>query len=215
MHYNVDGCIIESDLAAKSTSQTNKNMLNIILDLPECYTVLDYGCGKLRYSIPLAKRVREVVAVDSVVQLDKKQLIDGEYTSVREYKLDNLAVYDLDADEWKCKKYDAVLCINVFSAVPSLEERKRIVENAYSVLEPDGFFLIVVQYRNSYFSQYKSRPNAINYYDGWLIKRKGNKYSFYGMPSEKAVIALCSEVGFKSFSVTRNDGSYYIKAFRK
>lgn len=37
---------------------------------------MDYGCGKLRYSIPLANRVETVVGIDSKFQWGKKQIIN-------------------------------------------------------------------------------------------------------------------------------------------
>ena len=72
---------------------------------------------------------------------------------------------------------------------------------------------IVVQYRNSYFDQYQSRKSAVKYNDGWLVKRKNNKYSFYGMVTSEKIINLCNRAGFNYYEVAKRDGSCYIKAY--
>lgn len=77
MHYKINDGIIESELAAKSTRQPNKQVLKYINTLSSDEVVLDYGCGKLRYTIPLSKQVKKVVAIDSLEQLSKRQIING------------------------------------------------------------------------------------------------------------------------------------------
>ncbi len=213
MHYTINDYIIESELSAKPTSQTNKYLVDIINKLPNNYQVLDYGCGKLRYSIPLAKRVKTVVAVDSSFQIDKPQKINTFYGPPRDYELDGLKVCDISSDSWKKEKYDAVFCINVMSAIPYDNERFTIIQNSKEILKPHGFLLIAVQYRNSYFNAYKVRNDTKAYHDGWLIKRAKNKFSFYGMPKSEYISNLCYKAGFKSIKIKRHDGSYYIWAF--
>lgn len=214
MHYHLGEYVVESELAAKPISQTNKKILHFINALPSESRVLDYGCGKLRYSIPLSNKVSKVVAIDSSFQVDKIQKIGTLYTSPRMYKKNNLFVYDLDEDEWKKYTYDVVLCTNVLSAVPINEYRLQILQNAYDVLCKKGFLMISVQYRNSYYSSYKKREDVISYNDGWLIKRSYNKYAFYGMPSVETVTSLCYEVGFRDCQTTVEDGTYFIKAIK-
>lgn len=214
MHYNLGEYIVESELAAKPISQTNSVILKLINELPNEVCVLDYGCGKLRYSIPLASRASKVIAIDSAFQVDKKQQIGSCYTSPKEYHIDNLFVYDLEDTAWKNYIYDVVLCTNVLSAIPLNEYRLHILQNAYEVLSDEGFLIISIQYRNSYFSAYKSRKDVIRYNDGWLIKRSGNKYAFYGMPSAKTVSDLCYKVGFQHCEVKSQDGTYFIKAIK-
>ena len=133
MHYHVGEYIIESELAAKPIGQTNKRILDFINELPKETQVLDYGCGKLRYSLPLSNKVSKVVAIDSNFQVDKIQKIGSLYTSPRMYNKNNLFVYDLDEEEWKKYTYDVVLCTNVLSAIPLNEYRLQVLQNAYKV----------------------------------------------------------------------------------
>lgn len=215
MHYHVNEYVIESELSAKSTKQTNKVVLDFISKLPPNYEVLDYGCGKLRYSIPLAYQTSKVIAIDSNYQIEKKQVINNNIITPKEYPLKNLIVQDINSSDWKHKKYDIVFCTNVLSAVPDDEERLKILRNSRSALKKSGYIYIVVQYRNSYFNQYQSRKGAIKYNDGWLIKRKEYKYSFYGMVTPEKIIKLCNEAGFNYYEIAKHDGSCYIKAYFK
>ncbi len=215
MHYLIADSLVESELAAKSTKQTNKYMLNYIYHLSNTSLVLDYGCGKLRYTIHLAKKVSKVIAIDSLFQLDKKQVIDGIYTTVRLYTndyLNNTSIFDVNSDAWQQIRYDIVFCINVLSAVPNDEDRLKILRNARSVLSKNGYIFISVQYRNSYFSDYNKRANVKTYNDGWLIQRKGRSYSFYGILSEEKLNNLCDQSGLSIRKIKKHDGSIFIEA---
>lgn len=215
MHYIVNDYIIESELAAKSTKQTNRIVLDFISNLPSNIKVLDYGCGKLRYSIPLAKQTSKVIAIDSLFQIEKKQLIEDSYTAPKDYIHKNLTIKCVDSNEWKNEKYDIVFCTNVLSAIPHDEDRLKIISDSRLVLNKEGFLFIAVQYRNSYFDQYNYRKDTIKYNDGWLIKRGNNKCSFYGIITSEKIINLCDEAGFNYYEITKHDGSCYIKAYVK
>lgn len=215
MHYQVNDYIIESELAAKPTSQSNKYVLTYINNLPNQAKILDYGCGKLRYSIPLSNRVAKVVAIDSKYQLEKIQLVNGVKTTIKEYGnnfRDNLFIYCLDSEEWKTQKYNIVFCANVLSAIPNDKYRLEILEGSKKLLDKSGYIFITIQYRNSYFTNYASRINAIKYHDGWLLPRSNDKCSFYGIVTIEKVVELCNIVGLKIFEIKRHDGSLFIKA---
>lgn len=215
MHYYVSEYLIESELAAKSTKQTNKIVLDYISTIPSHYKVLDYGCGKLRYSIPLAYQTSKVIAIDSIHQIEKKQIIADTLIAPKDYNHENLIVQSVDSNDWKRHRYDIVFCTNVLSAVPDDEERLKILCSAKNVLRRSGCIYIVVQYRNSYFNQYQSRKDAVKYNDGWLIKRGNNKCSFYGMVTSDKIINLCNKAGFNHYEIDKHDGSCYIRAHIK
>ena len=206
MHYQIDNLIVKSELAAKPASQTNKIVLDHIANLPNHIKVLDYGCGKLRYSINLAEHVDNVVAIDSL-----EQIRTLEKSSYEHYN--NLNVMTIEQPDWYKQKYDVVFCTNVLSAIPFEEYREKIINNAKDVLKKDGYLFISVQYRNSYFSQYKNRDDASSFRDGWLIKHKTtNLCSFYGILSADYITVLCRKAGFKHITVKKKDGSCFIEA---
>ena len=205
MHYIINDWIVKSEYAAKSQKEPNQFVLDYISQLPIESRVLDYGCGKLRYSIPLAERVKQVVAVDSNEQL---KLLDT--SSIKSFN--NLRVLSLDSPEWIDSKYDIVFCTNVLSAIPYEDERIQLLKNARAVLKPDGLLFLTVQYRNSYFSQYQYRKDAMKYNDGWLIYNKSmNRYSFYALLSAVYLTNLCYMIGFKSVVVKKRDGSCFLQ----
>ena len=56
MHYKINDIVIKSENAAKPTFTPSNDMLHLLEDnISDSDIVLDYGCGKLRYTIPLSK----------------------------------------------------------------------------------------------------------------------------------------------------------------
>jgi len=215
MHYQINDYLVESELAAKPVNQTNKYVLNFINCLPHESNVLDYGCGKLRYALQIAKRVANVVAIDSSFQIYKKQIINGIHTTVQDYAKkyhNNITVYEIDTTIWKSQKYDVVFCTNVLSAIPDDQNRLELLINAKNVITTNGYVFITIQYRNSYFKNYEFRTDTLKYNDGWLIHRNNKKYSFYGLITKQKIITLCNIASLKIFELIRHDGSLYIKA---
>lgn len=215
MHYQIYDIIVKSELAAKPLSQTNKYVIDYILNLSKDFYALDYGCGRLRYSLPISKVVRKTVAVDSIEQIDSYKKIGDQYGRPRDFCSDKLLVMSIDEMDWNTPQFDIVFCTNVLSAIPFETKRVELLQNAKSVLKRNGILFISVQYRNSYFKEYSSREDVIGYNDGWLIKTKtANQYAFYAGLSAEYVIGLCKKVGFTSFRIKKHDGSCFIEASR-
>lgn len=211
MHYQINDIIIKSELAAKPPSQTNKNVLQYISLLSNEYEVLDYGCGKLRYSIPISQKVKRVIAIDSKEQVDTYKKIGNRYCRPRDMSDSNLTVLSIDEMKWDESKFDVVFCTNVLSAIPFENERLKLLTNAKKVLKINGTLFISVQYRNSYFKSYGQRKDVIKYNDGWLIKKKSkNQYAFYAELSPDYIVELCKKVGYSSFFIRKKDGSCFI-----
>lgn len=187
-------------------------MLEYIQTLSSDEVVLDYGCGKLRYTIPLSKQVKYVVAIDSVEQLSKRQIVSGRMTTLLDYSEENITILSIDSEEWRRLKYDTILCTNVLSAIPNHEDRIKILKNAKSVLKDTGVVFLSTQYRNSYFKTYNKRDDIRQYNDGWLIPRSKNKFCFYAPLTAKALSDLCEEAGLLIKKIYKHDGSCYIIA---
>lgn len=211
MHYQINDITIKSELAAKPPSQTNKNVLQYISLLSNEYEVLDYGCGKLRYSIPISQKVKRVIAIDSKEQVDTYKKIGNRYCRPRDMSNSNLTVLSIEEMKWNESKFDVVFCTNVLSAIPFENERLKLLINAKKVLKNNGTLFISVQYRNSYFKSYSQRKDVIKYNDGWLIKKKSkNQYAFYAELSPDYIVELCKKAGYSSFSIRKKDGSCFI-----
>lgn len=214
MRYRVRGLTVRSENAAKTLSQPSKYVLHWISQLPPGSSVLDMGCGKLRYTIPLAKQVRHVTAVDSEVQVNRVQIIAAVKTTLMDYAkkyLPNVVLSTVDDAKWRNRKYDYVLCANVLSAIPSHSERLAVLRRIRTVLKKRGQLLAVVQYRNTYFRDYRHNPKAIPHRDGWLVKQ-GEYASFYALISPDSLKRLCKLVGFGTATVSLRGESAFVLA---
>ncbi len=214
MHYRINDINIKSEYAAKSIKQQNKRVINFIENLPNDISVLDYGCGKLRYTIPLSYTVNKVTAIDSYEQLNKIQIINDCRTTVHKYAedfLDNVSVYNLESSYWKQNKYDVIICTNVLSAIPDDSDRVIVLKNIKNLLNSDGYMFLSVQYRNSYFSYCSKRKDIIRYNDGWISKF-GDRHTFYGIISPTKLKLLCNKANMKVIEDINEDGSVFVKA---
>lgn len=213
MHYQINNIIIKSELAAKPISQTNKYVIEYISKLPADSYVLDYGCGKLRYSLPISRKVKQTIAIDSSEQIDTYKKIGDRYCKPRDLSNNKLLVLSIDEMNWDKTRFDVIFCTNVLSAIPFEDVRLELLKNAKRVLKKSGTLFISVQYRNSYFKEYSRRKDVIKYDDGWLIMTKSNnQYAFYAELSSDYIINLCKQVGYSTFFVKKKDGSCFIEA---
>ena len=82
MRYVVRGLEIRTENAAKPIGRASRWVLKWIEGLPSNAVALDYGCGNLRYTVPLAERVRSVYAVDSEYQVRRVQKLGDSYSDL-------------------------------------------------------------------------------------------------------------------------------------
>lgn len=214
MHYEIDGITIKTEYAAKTLQEANRHVLEWISSLPNTATVIDYGCGKFRYAIPLASQVRCVHAIDSIHQISRTQTIAGTRTNLLELagtRYSNIIVHEVRSLTWQCLRVDAVLCANVLSAIPVPSERVAVLSRLRGLLKETGQVLVCVQYRNSYFNDYGDRSDSKPYADGWVLKsRKG--FSFYGIINPDTLTQTVVEAGFSIDRTYVKDGSAYVLA---
>lgn len=214
MHYNLPGGrLVKAENAAKPASQTSKFLLALMAKLPHVHRTLDYGCGKLRYCEPLLYSTEVLSVVDSEVQVSRQQMLRGERTSIRDvFRGSNqISVFNTIEFSESLDLYDRAFCINVLSAIPLLEERRRLLTQIVRKLEPGACCLFVVQYRNSDFTRMAKLPTAEPWYDGFLLNsRRG--YSFYALITPKALAEMVEHGGFQVVDQQINQGSVYIWA---
>ena len=217
MHYTVNGLLIRAENAAKPVSQPNSFVIEYIARLTGGLTVLDYGCGRFRYTIPLAKMADEVVAVDSEFQLGRMQIIAGEETNLRAYAaehLPNVTVSDVAARSWQRRRYDFALCTNVLSTVPFPKIRLSILREIRACLRSGtGQVLVSTQFRNTYFKTYASNPSATKHGDGWLIRSRHGA-AFYGIIDKDGLAQLCRGAGLTVTESFVKGESAYVLATR-
>lgn len=212
MHYRIKGVDIHSENAAKPASQASSTLLEWLEKQKNINTALDFGCGKLRYANTLYGKCKYLTLVDSLVQLERFQVLRGENTNIFEYvKKHWPRARALDVEKFKTDrtKYDFILCSNVLSAIPNLKTRNEVLRNLYKALQKNGKCLFVTQYRNSYFNQVKNSNLAVSHLDGWILKTiRGNFY--YGILPMEKVIRLAKQHKFGIKDSWIKDGSAFV-----
>jgi hypothetical protein len=85
MRYIVKGIEVRSENVAKSIKEVSRPLVEWLKNRDMTDTALDYGCGKLRYTKFVAMKSLHLGIVDSKLQLDRSQQINGLVTTVRRY----------------------------------------------------------------------------------------------------------------------------------
>jgi hypothetical protein len=79
------------------------------------------------------------------------------------------------------------------------------------VLRAAGVLLLVVQFRNTYFRDFRKNPKAIRHHDGWLVKQ-GSFASFYGLIAPAQLSKLCRSAGLKIVAISQQGESAFVWA---
>jgi 2-polyprenyl-3-methyl-5-hydroxy-6-metoxy-1,4-benzoquinol methylase len=177
--------------------------------------VLDYGCGKLRYSSQLVKRCKRLTLVDSGVQLDRLQTISGRQTTVRHFAGKRWATCRvLTIEEFQKERltYDFILCSNVLSAIPVKSVRSKVLYSLHKALDPSGSCLFVTQYRNSDFRKMAASKLSSKHLDGWILNTSRGAF-YYGLLNRADLERLVTQHGFRiSKSWVEGESAYVLAA---
>lgn len=213
MHYHINDFLVKSEYSALPVNRYNKivrRYIEAFLHQQENAKILDYGCGKLRNVYSFLPS-HDITGIDSSYQITRTQKINGEYTSLKELseKFTKLKVFDTDHIKLINKKYDLILCNNVFSAIPFDTEIKKIVQFIKDHLADTGQALISTQFKNSYFDKYQEKDNSYYYNNGWIITNN-NKTSYYRIVSPSELKGYVHNMDMKITSEKIDHGSIYL-----
>ncbi len=180
MRYKIKGKEIRTENAAKPSSQKSSVVDDYIGGILNKPSILDFGCGKLRYSDTLASVASKVTFVDSEIQLNREQVVRGERTTVKNYVKSNYSgckTVPYESLDKHRSKYDVITCTNVLSAIPCKRMITDVLEHIIRLLKKDGVAIFVNQHRSSYFSKYETGAKILH---GYLYSgSKGSSY--YGI----------------------------------
>lgn len=199
MRYKFKGVELRTENAAKPYKQRSRWLTDQISRIPRGTVALDYGCGKFRYTVPMARRAKSVFAIDSSHQIERVQQIAGKRTTLQMYAekyLKNVAVHNVFSKDWQGKRFDFILCANVLSVIPHKADRLRVLRTLKGVLKADGQLLITTQFRNTYFNELRTYPNAKWIRDGWFVKGFRGA-SFYAIIPPKKLAQYCHSAGLR------------------
>jgi predicted TPR repeat methyltransferase len=207
------GLEVRSEHAAKPTAARSQFLLNWIARRSRVRLAVDYGCGRLRYSLPLCSIAKKVIAVDSREQLEKLQTVNGIRTTVLDFVRQNRKIRVLDVEDFTASEFsaDLVICINVLSAIPHEVERHRVASRVASHLNSSGLCLFSVQHQNSDFNRVRRTGHARPYKDGYIIDM-GKWVSFYGLLTREYIAHLVRRAGLQVESAFINGQSTYVIA---
>ena len=134
MHYKIKGHDIKSHNAAKPHTQTSRHVIEELDSMVVTGSILDLGCGKLRYSDSLYKLSQKVCFSDSRVQLERLQEIKGVRCSIQEYVAKNYPLSKCIAIEEVNDTFDLIFCSNVLSAIPCEKALDTTMSTIYNLL---------------------------------------------------------------------------------
>lgn len=216
MRYKFGDRVIRSENAAKSYKQKSKHVVDYFSRRPRVERLLDFGCGKLRYSEELLAISEHVTFVDSFVQLNRTQVVRGVLSSVREYVSDNYeravcVAFEDSNSTYFLNDYDLVSCTNVLSAIACQEIMAKALGLIKSSLGESGEAIFINQYRCSSFSKFEiGKPHMHGYvYDS----RNGSSY--YGLMKNSTVSELLVGHGFQVTQKWTKDDVGFVLACRQ
>jgi 2-polyprenyl-3-methyl-5-hydroxy-6-metoxy-1,4-benzoquinol methylase len=196
VRYRVNGREIRSENAAKPYSQQSAVVADYLKQQARVGAVLDYGCGKLRYSNLLATIGRRVTFVDSKIQLTRLQRVRGRRTTVTEFVARTYRhAHVVPAEELRAgrARYDLVTCINVLSAIASRQALYGALDAIRRSTRRNGVAVFINQHSNSSFKRYARGERHLF---GHIHQRRGKSF-YYGLLSETRVVRLLTKRGFK------------------
>ncbi|MEC8965042.1 MAG: class I SAM-dependent methyltransferase [Pseudomonadota bacterium] len=211
MNYKINGNCILSHNAAKPHSQVCKVVLEELRSLTGISSILDIGCGKLRYSEHLYDISKRICFADSKIQLERIQTIKGKKCSVKEYVAHHYPeskTVDVEDFDELTETFDFVFCSNVLSAIPCEKTLNSTIRRIKECLSATGQALVVNQHRSSYFKKFESGKPHLH---GYLYSGKRGT-SYYGIITKEVIDSLSKKHGLIANSFVKGDRTFaYLK----
>lgn len=211
MRYKISGKTLKTENAAKPHTQKSGEVVKYLLSQSKKRSILDYGCGKLRYSDVLAQLSDSITFVDSEIQLSRQQIVRGKKTSVRDFiksHYDNCKTLPVESIAKHNSTYEFITCTNVLSAIPCQKSLDEALDQIYRLLHQNGTAIFINQHRSSYFKKYLAGTKHLygHLYDG----AKGTSY--YGILDKKSTEDLLKKNKFTIKKSWCRGESTYIEA---
>lgn len=211
MRYKISGNELRTENAAKPHTQQSKLVASYLNSIEVVDSLLDFGCGKLRYSDILTSISKRTTFVDSEIQLFRTQVVRGIKTTVDNYvtsNYENSIAISFESIKKHKEKYDLITCTNVLSAIPCDKTLKSALGEMRRLLKEKGTIIFINQHKSSYFKKYETGQRHMH---GYLYNgRKGTSY--YGILCKIKTTALLEENGFKVKKSWCKGESNYIEA---
>lgn len=165
------------------------------------FSILDYGCGKLRNSRYIIENNYTVDIIETEKQLNNIQTLINELKIMSFFNTKNIPIHN---------KYDIILSSFVLNVIPDIETRTDILKNIYKMMDDKSYLYIEV--RNTSFI--KNLKTKTPYNDGFITGRGSIKTFQKGYTKEEFILILES-MNFNIVKCKVTSGSIFIKANKK
>jgi 2-polyprenyl-3-methyl-5-hydroxy-6-metoxy-1,4-benzoquinol methylase len=186
----------------------------IILDLipdfkkKDVRTILDFGAGVLRHSVPLVNEGFEVYAVEFEDQF-KKPSFQKAYSSIHLNKNFKPLIFPKDFLK-NSERFDLVLLCFVLQIMPLENERKRVLDLIVKKMQPNSYLLYMSQFLQI---TEEMAGNAI--FDGCLKNLKHSKKTFYTEFSSTETLRMFESRKLTKKAVYSHKGQEQVFLFTK
>ena len=114
-----------------------KSRENVRKHLNTSHTVLDYGCGTGTTACELARRVKQISAID--ISSKMIQLAQAKVTAAKIENI-NLRQGNIFDEDYKAGSFDVILAFNMLHTVPDPEA---VMQRIRELLKPEGLIIAV------------------------------------------------------------------------
>lgn len=135
-------------------------------------SILDFGCGSLRHTLPLLNAGFEVCAVEFTEQFNKPKCKENLQKAQQSPNFSTLLFPNQFIKNRK--KYDAVLLVYVIQTMPIPREREYLIDLVYSKMKKESYLLYMSRY-----GQVKGLPNERKINDGYYMNITSKNKTFY------------------------------------
>ena len=200
--------------AQRIDAQPNPMLIKCIARMteltPDCQSVVDLGCGKLRHLSCLRAQYRDIILVDTVQQLIRQHKLNGKTSTIpafvealRKRKGEKLAVMEYgEFAKTKSLGVHAVFCVAVFDVVLPAT-RRDLLEVSRRHLVQDGIFVLVIPRNDSSVLRRCTPENVLK--DGHVFAHHGI-HTFYHNFGDSA--ALADSMRRRGFRLVEDISSY-------
>lgn len=161
-------------------------------------TILDFGAGSLRHTMPLLDAGFEVCAVDfeeQYAETDSKRVCRQNRLTAEDYPNFSALVYPRDFTNDEREDFHAALLCYTFQGMPLISERKRVLQLLYRKLANQSYIVWMSRYGDT-----KDIPDRQRIEDGYYKYPDSSTHSFYTEFKTEAIHKMMKEVGWrKSF----------------
>ncbi len=145
--------------------------------------VLELGCGTGRITLELAKRAKQVTAID-----DDQNYLDYLEQKIQSKRLDNIKLIKKNINNIGTlkKKYDVI--VSGWAGLHYADKKKTILKSLHKLLKPNGILIIIEAYSNS---DYIKVLNTVRRKESQIIPKqkelKDELYNIFGNVREEIV----------------------------